>query len=171
MNLEIIVLRLIHIVGGIFWVGSTVSITLFVVPALTTSGVNAGQVFAALQRRRFFTILPLVAVLTIASGLRLIWIASGGFSHQYFATGTGRTFGLAGSAAIVAFLLGIFVARPAAARSGKLTGSLASAPEEQRARITSEVATLRRRGAVATAVAVSLLVLSAAGMAIARYVA
>jgi uncharacterized membrane protein len=170
MTVEILLLRLIHIVGGIFWVGSGLFTSLFLVPALATSGANAGQVFAALQQRRLFTVLPLVAVLTIASGLRLMWIISAGFAPSYFASAQGQAFASSGVAAIVAFLLSLLVARPASARAAQLGGSLAGAPEEKRAGLAMEIATLRRRGGIASAVAVTLVVLGAAGMAVARYV-
>src|SRR5215208_45998 len=112
MTVELFVLRLIHVLGGIFWVGSALFTTLFLGPALATSGANVAQIIAALQKRRLMTFLPLAAVLTIASGLRLLWITSAGFSSAYLATTTGRTFAAAGAAAVVAFLLSLFVARP-----------------------------------------------------------
>jgi uncharacterized membrane protein len=169
MTVEIFLLRLMHILGGTFWVGSGLFTSLFLVPALATSGANASQIFGALQQRRLFTVLPLVAVLTIASGLRLMWITSAGFAPSYFVSASGRTFAGSGAAAIVAFLLSLLVARPASARAAQLGGSLASAPEERRAGLAMEMASLRRRGAAASAVAVALLVLGAAGMAVARY--
>ena len=169
MTGELLLLRLIHILGGIFWLGSALFTSLFLVPALATSGANAGQIFAALQRRRLFTALPIVAVLTIASGLRLMWIASVGFTPSYFASASGRAFASSGTAAIVAFLLSLLVARPASVRATRLGGALASAPEEKRAGLAMEVAKLRRRGGVTSMVVVTLLVLGAAGMAVARY--
>jgi len=171
MHAELLLLRLIHILGGVFWLGGGVYSTLFLVPALATSGVNAGRVFAALQQRRLFTILPLVALLTIASGLRLIWIDSGGFVARYFASATGAMFGGSGAAAILAFVLSLAIARPLAARAGRLEASLAAAPEARRAGLASELTTLRRRGAVIGNVAMMLLILGGAGMAVARYLA
>src|SRR6185295_3138314 len=96
-----------------------------------------------------FTVLPTVAVLTILTGLRLIWLDSGGFSSQYFATMTGRTFGSAGVAAILAFLLSLIVTRPKSERAGRLGASIATAPAEQRPALTAEVARLRRQAGIA----------------------
>jgi uncharacterized membrane protein len=169
MMIELLALRVIHILGGILWLGSALFMSLFLVPALTSPGVNGGQVFAALQKRRLFNVLPLVALLTIASGLRLMWITSGGYSAAYFATPTGRAFAASGAAAIVAFVLSLLVSRPTAVRSATIGASLASAPAEQRDGLTQELARLRRRGARATAAGGTLLVLGAAGMAMARY--
>jgi hypothetical protein len=88
----------------------------------------------------------------------------------YLTTASGRTFAASGAAAIVAFFMSLLVSRPAAVRSATLGASLASATAEQRAVITLELAQLRRRGAAASAGAVALLVLGAAGMSVARYI-
>ncbi len=171
MRAEVLVLRLIHVLGGMFWLGSGLFSTLFLMPALAASGVNVGPVFAALQRRRLFTIMPVVAVLTIASGLRLMALDSGGFDPAYFSSITGAAFGASGAAAIGAFVLSLLIARPLAVRAGRLEASLAAAPEATRAGLTAELATLRRRGAVAGNVAMLLLIAGASGMALARYLA
>ena len=120
MTAEILVLRLVHILGGIFWVGSGLFTTFFLVPALASSGPSAGPVMTALQRRHLFTALPVSALLTILSGLRLMWIGSAGFAPAYFASASGGTLAASGAAAIVAFLLALLVARPAAVRAARL---------------------------------------------------
>ena len=167
---ELLVLRLVHVLGGIFWVGSGIFTSVFLIPALATAGPAAGQVMAAMQRRRLFTVLPIVAVLTILSGVRLLWLTSGGFSTAYFASPRGATFAASGAAAIVAFLLSLLVARPAAMQAAALGQAIAAAPDhDARAMLQSRLAALRRRGEIASGIAVPLLVLGAAGMAIARY--
>lgn len=170
MTAEILVLRLIHILGGIFWLGSGLFTSLFLMPALAAAGPAAGQVMAGLQGRRLFTVLPIVALLTIASGLRLMWIMSAGFSPAYFASGPGRTFAWSGIAAILGFLISVAVARPVTLRVMKLMESLASAPENAREGITVRLAGLRRIAAAASIAAVTLVFFAAVGMAIARYV-
>lgn len=172
MHAELLVLRLVHVLGGIFWVGSGLFTTFFLMPALAQAGPATGPVMAGLQRRRLFTALPLVALLTMLSGLRLMWILSGGFSRAYFETAGGLTYGLAGLAAVVAFVSSLAVVRPAAARSAQLGGALAGgaiADAAERERLTAELGRLGRRVAVGSLVAVALLVLAASGMAVARY--
>lgn len=168
---EILVLRLVHVLGGTFWVGSGLFTGLFLMPVLVASGPAASQVMGGLQQRRLFMVLPVVAMLTILSGLRLLWLTSGGFSAAYFATPRGATFAASGAAAVVAFLLAMFVARPATVRAtALLTGLQDAADDVARLDILARVNRLRRRGARASHVTLWLLVVSAAGMAIARYV-
>ena len=170
MIAEILVLRLVHILGGIFWVGSGLFTSFFLVPALTQSGAAAGQVMVALQQRRLFTVLPTVAVLTIVSGLRLMWITSGGFSPAYFSTTVGLTYALSGAAAIFAFLASVGLARPAAVRAATLGRTLATTTDSAaKSALTAELESTRRRGAVASTASIALVVFSAAGMAVARY--
>jgi uncharacterized membrane protein len=169
MLAELLVLRLIHVLGGIFWVGSGLFTSFFLVPALAASGPSAGQVMGELQRRRLFTILPAVALLTILSGARLMWITSAGLSDAYLASTMGRTFVGSALAALLAFAVGMLVVRPSGARAAGIGASLAAAPEHERAARVAEMNALRRRSAVWGAVALSLLLVAAAGMAIARY--
>lgn len=171
MFAELVVLRIIHVLGGIFWVGSGLFTTFFLMPALGSVGPSAaGPLMGALQQRRLFTILPVVALLTILSGLRLFQIASAGFAPAYVSSRTGQTFIWSGIAAVAAFLLSILVARPAALRAGQLGATIASLPEGQRAERGAEVERLRRRSAVASIAATTLLIAAAIGMAVARYV-
>jgi uncharacterized membrane protein len=170
MTAEIIVLRLVHILGGIFWLGSGLFTSLFLVPALGRLGpAGAGPVMGALQQRRLFAVLPLVAVATILSGARLLHIASSGFASTYFATSTGRTLLWSGIAAITGFLLSLVVARPAMLRAGQLGASMSTLSDAERGARAAEIDRLRRRGGLASGVATVLLVVAAAGMAVARY--
>ena len=162
--MELIVLRFIHVVGGAFWVGTVLFVSFFLLPALSQTGPAMGQVMGALQRRGMMTVLPIVALLTILSGLRLMWITSAGFTAAYFSTPVGRTYAVAALAALLALLLGVFVARPAAARAAQLASS-GSSPDA-----VADLERVRRRAAVVGTMITTLLLIAAAGMAVARYV-
>lgn len=169
MLAELLVLRLVHVLGGVFWVGSALFTTLFLVPALAASGPSAGQIMGELQRRRLFTVLPAVALLTILSGARLLWITSAGLSDAYLASATGRTFIGSAIAALLAFVLGLLVVRPAGAGAARIGASLAATPEPERAARIAEMNALRRRSAAWGSIVMALLLLGAAGMSLARY--
>jgi len=170
MKAELLTLRVIHILSGIFWVGSMMFTTFFLAPALRSSPAVAGQLMAGLQKRRLFTVLPIVALLTIASGTRLMWIASTGFSDSYFATPPGRTFVNGATAATIAFLLALLVIRPGFMKVGRLGASLAGTTDEgERQRISAEMQKINRRVGIANGIVVALLLFAAAAMATARY--
>lgn len=169
MFTELLLLRLLHVLGGIAWVGSALFTTVFLLPALAASGASAAPVMAALRARRLLTFLPTVAILTIGSGLRLLWITSAGLSSAYFATPHGLAFGLAGASAFVAFVLGWLFIRPSAARSAQLGQAIARASDQERAPLLRELERARQRNARWSAIALVMLMIGASGMAVARY--
>jgi uncharacterized membrane protein len=167
--IELIVLRVLHILGAILWVGSGLFTYLFLLPSLRPGSPAFHEVMGGLQRRRLFTVLPVTAVVTMLSGVRLLQIVSDGFSGEYFARASGQVYAAAGLASVFAFTLSLVVSRPAAVRTGALMGQREAASDDERARIDVTLASLRRRGAVATVVSMTLIILAAAGMAVARY--
>ena len=171
MHGELLVLRFVHIISGIVWVGSGVFVAFFLIPAAAANRQIMPQLMEGLQRRRAFIILPATGLLTILTGIRLLWIDSAGFADSYMHTGPGRTFSIGGVAAIIALLLQVFVARPAAIKLGAVATQLAgSPPANERERLSTEAERLRRRNATATLVAVLFGLLAASAMAVARYV-
>lgn len=168
MSAELIVLRLVHVVGGIFWVGSSLFTFFFLMPTVMQAGpAVAGPVMGGLQQRKLMVWLPIVAILVILSGLRLMMIVSGGDAH-WFQHRVGHAFSVSGGLAIVAFLIGFTVNRPAMVKAGKL-GQSAVSDAPTKAAIQEEIRRLQRRSYIGTMVVTWLLVASAAGMAIARY--
>jgi uncharacterized membrane protein len=168
MQAELLALRVIHIVGGIFWVGATMFTSFYLLPVLTQSGPAASHVMMGLQKRRLMVVMPITAVLTILSGLRLMMITSSRFSGDYFAMASGRTYAISGLAAILALVVGLAVGRPTAARMSALS-HMAASGETDRQTIAAEVRRLQKRAATASLSAVVLLLFAAIGMAIARY--
>jgi uncharacterized membrane protein len=171
MRAEFLVLRLVHIIFGIIWVGGGVFVAFFLIPALATNRQVMPQVMEGLQRRGAFILIPTAGLVTILAGVRLLWIDSVGFSDSYMQTGPGRAFSIGGTAAIIALLFQVFVARPAGIRLGAIAAQLAaSPPPNERDRLSAEAERLRRRNAIGTLAAVVFGLVAASAMAIARYV-
>lgn len=171
MHAELLLLRIIHIVGAIVWLGGGIYATFFLAPALMQLPAIIPQLMEALQRRRVFVILPTVGLLVILSGIRLLWIDSAGFDDSYLSTATGRTFSIGGGAGLLAFLIQVLVQRPAGVKLGKIATAIgASQSAEERQRLNAEADRLRKRNGAATIAAVSFGLIAAIAMAIARYV-
>lgn len=169
MLAEILVLRLIHIVAGTFWVGTAIFTTAFLMPAMREAGPAAGSVMAGFQKRRLMVYMSLAATLTVLSGLRLLWIISGGFASSFLQTSRGLTFTASGVLALVAYLAGMLIARPMNARMGALGARIGAAPEAERTELQTELGQLQKASALIALLVVILLVLATAGMGIARY--
>jgi uncharacterized membrane protein len=165
----IIALRIIHVLGGIFWVGAMLFMTFFLFPAVAEAGPGAGPVMGGLQRRKMMVVIPIVATLTLISGFWLFYLASGGEMGHYARTRAGHAFSVGGGLAVVAFLIGMFVSRPAGMRAMRLGQQLAGAAEVERAALMTEIGAVQKRAATASMIVASLLLLAATSMAIARY--
>src|SRR5215216_2157628 len=124
MGFGIAAARIIHILGGVIWVGSMFFISTFLIPAMSEAGPDAGKIMVGLNRRKFMIVIPVIALLTILSGIWLFWRASMGFNSAYMASGPGRTYSLGAAMAILAFLIGITITRPAMVKATRLMESI-----------------------------------------------
>jgi uncharacterized membrane protein len=167
---EFLVLRFIHVVGAIVWVGGGVYVASFLIPALSTTPALMPQVMDGLRRRRAFSVLPTIGLLVVLSGVRLLWIDSAGFAESFLSTGPGRTFSIGGTAGILAFLSQILVQLPAGRRLGSIAAALAGSPSaEERQRLTAQAVRTRRWNRIGITLAVAFGMLGATAMSVARY--
>lgn len=167
---ELIVLRLIHVVGGMYWVGSALFNFIFLAPAMSAAGPAAGPMMNVMKARKLFVVAPTIAILVILSGVRLMMLTAGDWG-AYFASARGATYGAGAVAAVVAFGIGVSVALPAQKRMGMLGASMATLTDDgARAAAMAEMAALQKRLKVMGTVVTGLLIIAAVTMAIARYV-
>jgi hypothetical protein len=121
------------------------------------------------MRRRFLDIMPIVAVVTVLSGLYLYWRVSGGFTPAYMGSAPGIMYGIGGVTALVALALGVGILRPAMLRAAGLTQSTAGlAAKEAEPALATAQALRARAGAVGRVIA-WLLGATTVTMALARY--
>src|ERR1041384_2748613 len=166
--LVIALLRLIHILAGVFWVGGVLFLTRFLLPTTSALGPAAGPVMDHLNRvRRLPQSLLGAGFITVLSGFTLYWRDAAGSGRAF---PTGMVFGAGGIFAILAVLIGLAVNIPTARRLGEFLASIqasggAPSPEQKGVLLALQT----RLGNAARAVA-ALLVLATAAMAVARYV-
>jgi uncharacterized membrane protein len=168
-----VVLRLIHIVAGIFWVGATIVLAAFLLPAARTVGPSAGAVMTELmERRRLQRWINIAMTLAILAGFALYGIDSrisgGGFGRS----AAGMTYGVGALLAIAAAGVGGAMAQRTARKLGAIARQMQDAQRSGDAAVASlaaEAAPLQQKLARALAIMSWLLILSAAAMAVARY--
>ncbi|MFI5210734.1 MAG: hypothetical protein ACHQ2E_09845, partial [Gemmatimonadales bacterium] len=146
MDPIMLTLRWIHVVAGCLWAGAAVFIAFVLQPAIDDAGPAAGALMPALRRRGLMTVLPLLALATILSGMGLFWLVGGGDLQGFLHSGTGLALALGGMAALLAFLVGILVMRPSMMGAATIMQSLASAPAEEQAGRLAAATELRIRG-------------------------
>ena len=170
MDVLLVVLRLVHVVFGAIWVGMAVFASMFLGPAIEDTGPEGGKVMAALQRRGLMTLLPLLGLGTLISGLWLYWRMSAGLHPGVLTSPVGLAFGFGGLAAVAAFVLGVAVSRPAMMRAGMLAQSAQSGTSAaERQGLVAEAGRLRARSVAAGRLSTWLLIFAAAAMSVARY--
>lgn len=113
MNTLIIVLRLVHIIGGVFWVGTSLLFTFFIIPSARDTEVGQkflGHLFT--QKTYLGEIHGISAILTVLAGAGLYWIDSGGFTSGWMTSGPGLGFGIGGIFGFLGMISGILQAIP-----------------------------------------------------------
>ena len=158
MPATLLLLRLIHILFGAFWVGTLIFFAVFLEPTVRSLGPDAGKFMAALAGRKFPVYVLSSGILTVLSGIALFGIDSDGFRSAWMITRTSTALQVGGGAAILALLIGATFVRP--------TFQKLTAPGGAQL---PEAPALRERLKIAGRVVASLLTISVICMAVARY--
>ncbi|MBA3892390.1 MAG: hypothetical protein H0X69_01655 [Gemmatimonadales bacterium] len=170
MDPLVILLRFVHIVFGSLWVGMMVFSTFYLMPAVQEVGPDGGKVMAVIQRRGLMTMMPVLAIGALISGVWLYIRAASGMPAEFGRSPVGMAYGIGGLAGIVAWILGMAVLRPSMMKAMALGQSLGfSTGAEERQRIMGEAQRLRGRATAAGRAAAYLLLFAVTAMAVARY--
>jgi len=170
MDVMLVVLRLLHIVLGAYWAGTVIFTALYLEPSVRAVGPPGGQVMAQLVKRGHLNVLPVAALITVLTGVELLRRVSAGFDPVWMASRMGIALSVGAAAALVAFVVGVFVMRATTLKVMALAQTAMQVPEGP-ARESQLAATqpLRRRATVALRWVTALLVVTVVTMAVARY--
>lgn len=169
MGAELVVLRILHICGGIVWAGWIFSMALFVNPAVQAMGQAGGGFMQALaSRTKLVTVMTATSIIVILAGLRLFWIVSGNLDAAWLSSNHGIALTIGGLLGICAFVYGLIFVRPKAHRMAVLGAALAASgvsptPEQQ-----AEIGSIKSAMNIGGKVVAYLLAACVLLMAIAR---
>jgi len=171
MVILIIVLRIIHIFSGVFWVGFSFFNIGFLQPTVKATGAEGQKTMQYLtQKTRLLSTVYTSATLTMLSGLIMYWILSG-FRLTFMSSGYGLVLTIGSISGIIAWIYAVVVIRGIFMRMqtiGQEVQAQGSPPtSEQAAQMQALVARLGKVGQVALV----FLVIALLGMATARYAA
>lgn len=164
------VLRLLHILTGVFWAGTIFFMAFYLEPSARAAGPDAAKVMGGIQKRGLMTVLPIMALLTILSGVDLYRRLSIGFNPAFLHSRIGLTYGIGGIASIVALTVGFFVMRSATMKAGQMAAQLPNVTDDtERQRMQGQIQQLKGRSRTALRTVAVLLVVAVTTMAIGRY--
>ncbi len=169
MSYGYLAIRALHVLAGAFWLGATVFAAWWVMPSMQDAGPDAVKVMQGMQRRGIMALFPILAGVTVLTGLWLFWRYTGHFSPEVSRSHAGMAFGFGGVTGILAFIVGA-VTGASMGRANRTAAQAASAPEKERAALMATVTQLRQRAAAANRLTAALLVVTIVLMSIALYV-
>ena len=166
MNILVVILRLLHIISGVLWVGASLVMFFFVGPTLAATA-EAGQKFAQhlIRKTRFTAIITISAILTVLAGASLYWIDSDGLSSAWTHSSVGLGFGLGAGFGLLGLIFGIMVGNSNSAIA-KLGSQIQGKPTPEQL---AQIGALRKRLSVVSPLNAYSLILATLLMAIARY--
>ncbi len=170
MDPIMILLRIVHVFSGVFWVGGAVMTFGFLGPTAQATAPE-GQRFMQhlIVRQRFSAFMGLASVLTVLAGAALYLRDSGGFQLVWIATGPGIVFTIGAISGFAVFIVGMFGIRPATERLSALgtqIGAGGRPPTEEQA---AELGALNGRMSRLNHIHFWLLTIALLAMATARY--
>jgi uncharacterized membrane protein len=164
-----LLLRLIHILAGIFWVGGAFLLAGFLLPTVRATGPEGGRFMQQLMgRRRLPVFMGIAMVLTVLSGFAMYGRVAAATNGAWAGTPPGIAYGLGGLAAVLGAVVGMVLGgasgRRMAAIGQRITETGRPTPEQQ-----AEMERLQGRMALGSRLTAALLLLAASAMAVARY--
>lgn len=170
MPLDLIALRLAHVVAGAAWVGGAFVMILLVTRTARLRGADGDIFMSSLltegKAGRYFEI---AAVTTVVAGALLYWRASDGFQLAWMTSPTGLAFTVGAVAAIVSLAWGGILVGPAGKRAKAIQDEVAAAGGLSSAAQRSELDAIKAKLNRFAAVDLVLLGTAVVTMAVARY--
>lgn len=154
----ILIARVLHVVAGILWAGVIFVIVTSVMPLVRQHAQDGAQRWAGMLAQRVGPLSGIAAVVTIVSGVYLMAAL-----HKADDTLAGTVLRIGGLLGVLAFIAGVAVARPAAAKLSALAVSGNDAASQ------SLRASLQRRSLWSARVTALLVALATICMALFRY--
>ena len=167
-----VLFRILHIVAGVFWVGSIFLFVVYLQPgAAAIAPAGAPLMAELLGKRRLIDRIIGLAVLTIAAGLVLYWHDWHLFPsfNDWIRSHFGATLTVGMLAAIAALVIGVAVTRPNVMRFLALGRQVAESGAPPTPEVGAEMGTIQGRLKVAARASFGLLVVAVLAMSTARY--
>lgn len=123
--MDILILRLIHVLFGAFWLGAVFTNVLFLQPTAAALGPDAARFqLRLLGDARFPAAILGAAAITVVAGLVLLWIGSNGLDPDHLFGTPGLGFTVGGLIGVLTFAFGSTYVYPRTQRIGRVLGGI-----------------------------------------------
>jgi uncharacterized membrane protein len=109
MTWLVMLLRLLHIGGGVFWAGGTFLFAGVIEPTASAAGPEGGRFIQRLMGGRFVRAMATAGGLAVVAGIWLFSIDSGGFQPAFMRSGVGVMLSIGGLCGLLAAVVGFGV--------------------------------------------------------------
>jgi len=166
MDYYLLILRILHIGAGVFWVGNVLLLAFIINPALKeTEGLGQKFVDYLVKNKRFGTESAGAGGMAGIAGFLLYWRDSQGFTSAWLTSGAGIGFTVGAILGLIAFIFGILTDRKLKAMA-QLREQFENAPSEEQL---AQLQVLGKQQTTYLTVCAITLILALWIMAIARY--
>ena len=166
----LLILRIVHIFGGLFWVGGAIVHVAFIEPtAKATAPQGHKFVEYLVGRGRFSLFMTISSALTVLSGALLFWYASGGLKPGWITSGPGLVYTVGSLVGIVVYIFGMTLVKPRADQMGVLGREIGAAGGPPTPAQMAQLQKLDHELTLVGRVDFALLAISTLAMATARY--
>jgi len=168
MATNILILRVLHIGFGAFWVGTDAFLTFLLFPRLRTLGPDIERPVMAAIMRILPPVMMVSSIVTFVSGIFLIGIMRGWNVDWAFTSGWGIAISIGFFGTLMTLIVGFGLLPPLTIRTDKLERSFAG--RQPTVAETEEFDKLTARGQMLAKVNSVLLIVVVLSMAVARFV-
>lgn len=163
-------LRLVHILAGIVWVGFAWFMTFMLRPAVKAQG-QEGQAFmrGLIKHTPVVGLMPVVALLTVVSGLLLYYRVSDHFNSDWMSSAAGVVLSVGSAIGIIEFIFGGAVIGPTMKKLGQLASQLEGQGGPPSDAQMTQLRALQNRMGWAEPLSSAMTIAAVIGMAAARY--
>lgn len=129
-----IILRVIHVLAGIVWVGGTIFMWWFVTPTVRRLGPQGGAFMRSLLLESPYPlVIGVVNLLTVIAGILMYFQTSGNFSSDWMGTPQGIVLSIGAVAGLVAAAQGFIIIFPVVRKIQALMRQMEGPPSPEQA--------------------------------------
>ena len=162
MNALTLVLRLIHILGGVFWVGAAWMMTLYIAPSVGATGDSGLQFMRHMMGKTNLQKMLIVSSISTVVAGTILYVRN---PPAWFGSNAGIGFGIGAFFAFIGFVFGMLISRNNMAMM-QLGAQIKGKPTDEQL---AQIQALQKRIKTVSPIHVFSMILAMIFMATARY--